>query len=233
MLRRNLLIYGARRDRRAVRRHQADRPRSSPGSGSSELMRRQLLPPSSCSSCSPCSPASRTRSSSPASRRSRSRARRTARSSSATAQVVGSRLIGQPFAGRRRRPFRPERRPSAAGDGYDAMRELRPPTSGRRTPTSSTAVRRARGGVPRRRTGSAGADVPVDAVTASGSGSTRTSRSRTRACRRPASPRARGLPLADVLALVASTPTAAALGFLGEPGVNVLELNLALDATGS
>jgi len=73
--------------------------------------------------------------------------------------------------------------------------------------------------------------VPVDAVTASASGldpQISVANARIQAARVA---RARGLSLADVLALVAEHTDRRALGFLGEPGVNVLELDLALDGS--
>ena len=72
--------------------------------------------------------------------------------------------------------------------------------------------------------------MPVDAVTASGSGLDPHISRRERPPAGAAGRRApAGSPLAEVLALVDEHTDGRALGFLGEPGVNVLELNLALD----
>jgi K+-transporting ATPase ATPase C chain len=76
----------------------------------------------------------------------------------------------------------------------------------------------------------AGTPVPVEAVTSSGSGldpHISPADARIQAARVG---RARNLPLTTVLALVKEHTDGRTLGFLGEPGVNVLELNLALDA---
>ena len=139
-------------------------------------------------------------------------------------QVVGSRLVGQAFAGARY--FHP--RPSDAGEGYDAMASA----ASNLGPTNPELVRqvRARRAAYRRDNGlRPGQQVPVDAVTASGSGldpHISVANARLQATRVA---RARGLALDDVLALVASHTDGRSLGFLGEPGVNVLDLNLALD----
>jgi potassium-transporting ATPase KdpC subunit len=139
-------------------------------------------------------------------------------------RVVGSRLVGQAFAGARY--FHP--RPSAAGEGYDAMASA----ASNLGPTNPELVRqvRARRVAYRRDNGlRPGQQVPVDAVTASGSGldpHISVANARLQATRVA---RARGLALDDVLALVASHTDGRSLGFLGEAGVNVLELNLALD----
>jgi K+-transporting ATPase ATPase C chain len=139
-------------------------------------------------------------------------------------RVVGSRLIGQAFAGARY--FHP--RPSAAGAGYDAMAS----SASNLGPTNEDLIRAVR---ERRATYRRENDlrpvqqIPIDAVTASGSGldpDISVANARLQAARVA---RARGLDLDDVLALIAEHTDGRSLGFLGEPGVNVLELNLALD----
>jgi K+-transporting ATPase ATPase C chain len=138
--------------------------------------------------------------------------------------VVGSSLIGQAFSGARY--FQP--RPSAAGSGYNAAASgasnLGPtnPKLLAEVRERVAAYRRANG-VP------AGEKVPVDAVTASASGLDPEISPTNARLQAPRVARARGLPLAQVLALVKAHTDARSLGFLGEPGVNVLELNLALD----
>ena len=138
--------------------------------------------------------------------------------------VVGSRLIGQAFSGRRY--FQP--RPSAAGTGYDGA------TSGASNLGPSNPVIlanvRARIAAYRRMNGlAASTKVPVDAVTASGSGLDPEISPANARLQAPRVASARGLPLAQMLALVRKHNDGRSLGFLGEPGVNVLELNLALD----
>ena len=138
--------------------------------------------------------------------------------------VVGSRLIGQAFSDPRY--FHP--RPSAAGDGYDAMASA-PSNLG---PTNEELLSAARQrGAEYREENRLGADarVPIDAVTASASGldpHISPANARLQASRVA---RARGLALDEVLALVREFTDGRSLGFLGEPGVNVLELNMALD----
>lgn len=143
-------------------------------------------------------------------------------------RVIGSRLIAQDFEGDRRY-FQP--RPSATG--YDPagtyfnnvgpnQRELRDQLR----ESLRAYLRRERPTSP----GLAPDDVPVDAVTGSGSGvDPHISEANARIQARRVA-RARRLPLSRVLELVVQDTDGRALGVLGEPGVNVLELNLALDA---
>jgi K+-transporting ATPase ATPase C chain len=138
--------------------------------------------------------------------------------------VVGSRLLGQAFSGPRY--FEP--RPSAAGAGYDGT------ASGASNlgPTNPVLLRSVRERVAayRRFNGlAASAAVPVDAVTASASGLDSEISPANARLQAPRVARARALPLARVLALVHESTHGRSLGFLGEPGVNVLELNMALD----
>ena len=135
-------------------------------------------------------------------------------------RVVGSRLIGQGFEAPRY--FRP--RPSAAGDGYDAMSSA----ASNLGPTNDDLIAAVheRRAVYERANGSS---APVDAVTSSGSGlDPHISPANARA-QAPRVARARRLELELVLRLVEEHTDGRSLGFLGEPGVNVLELNLALD----
>jgi K+-transporting ATPase ATPase C chain len=138
--------------------------------------------------------------------------------------VVGSRLIGQAFQGQEY--FHP--RPSAAGDGYDAMASSAS-NLGPSNPDLLASVRE-RARAYRRENGlPAGAAVPVEAVTSSGSGldpHISLENARLQAARVAA---ARGLPRARVLELIEQHTDGRSFGFLGAPGVNVLELNLTLD----
>ena len=138
--------------------------------------------------------------------------------------VVGSTLIGQRFDGPRW--FHP--RPSAAGDGYDAMAS----SASNLGPTNPALLRdvRSRAAGYRRENGlAANADIPPDVVTSSGSGLDPDISVTNARIQAPRVARARGLSLATVLELVAAHTDGRSLGFLGDPGVNVVELNLALD----
>ena len=139
--------------------------------------------------------------------------------------VVGSRLIGQGFA--EPQYFQP--RPSAAGDGYDGASS----SASNLGPTNqdlldSIAERIA---AYRELNGLSIDDaVPVDAVTASGSGLDPHISPENAEIQARRVAEERGIELDRVLELVDEHTAGRSLGILGEPGVNVLELNLALDA---
>jgi K+-transporting ATPase ATPase C chain len=139
--------------------------------------------------------------------------------------VVGSELIGQTFAA----PQYFHSRPSAAGAGYDGTSSSGS-NLGPKSPDLLAAVQE-RADAYRTENGlAADAEVPVDAVTASASGldpHISVANARIQARRVAAT---RGLDLDEVLAMVHDHTDGRDLGVLGEPGVNVLELNLALDA---
>ena len=137
-------------------------------------------------------------------------------------RVVGSALIGQPFAGATY--LHP--RPSAAGDGYDAaassgsnMGPLNPDLAAR-VAESAQAIRAEDGpGI-----------IPADAVTASGSGldpDVSPAYARLQAARIA---RARGVSVQQVQSIIDERTEGAFLGFIGQPHVNVLMTNRALDA---
>src|SRR5579872_4251026 len=139
-------------------------------------------------------------------------------------KLVGSRLIGQPFTA----PGYFWSRPSAAGAaGYDAT------ASGGSNlgPTNKTLIDRVDASVARLQTTNPGTPVPVDLVTTSGSGLDPDISPAAADFQIPRIARARHMSAADLRAIVAKHTTPRQFGILGEPRVNVLELNLDLDAT--
>jgi K+-transporting ATPase ATPase C chain len=140
--------------------------------------------------------------------------------------IIGSGLLAQAFSGPQY--FHP--RPSAAGDvGYDGA------SSGGSNlgPLSRKLSDQVKGRVDKYRTENnlpAATLVPVDAVTASGSGLDPHIGLRNAEMQAPRVAQARKLSGDKVKKLIQDATEGPDLGFLGEPGVNVLRLNLALDA---
>jgi len=139
--------------------------------------------------------------------------------------IRGSRLLGQGFTAEKY--FHP--RPSSAGNGYDAVNS----GGSNLGPTSQKLNDAIKDRIATYRTenGLKESDpVPADAVTASGSGLDPHISLRNAELQIPRVAKARGLEADKIRALVKQYTVSADLGILGEPGVNVLQLNLALDA---
>jgi len=142
-------------------------------------------------------------------------------------EVVGSSLIGQQFSAPEY--FHP--RPSAAGAGYDGTASSGSnlgPTNPDYLATVADRIEEYR----RTNRLSPEVDVPADAVQASGSGLDPQISIANARLQAPRVALERNLDLDDVLDLVDHHTQARPLGILGDPGVNVLELNLALDRAG-
>ncbi len=136
---------------------------------------------------------------------------------------VGSRIIGQAFTG----PGYFHSRPSAAGTGYDST------ASGGSNlgPTNKMLIDRVNADVKRLQAENPSVPVPVDLVTTSASGLDPDISPAAAKFQVPRIVRERKITTEDVEALVARHTAGRQFGFLGEPRVHVLELNLDLDAT--
>jgi potassium-transporting ATPase KdpC subunit len=136
-------------------------------------------------------------------------------------QVIGSELLAQSFTSDRY--FHP--RPSAAGNGYD------PTSSGGSNLAQSNAklVQRIQGDIDKLSAENPGHPVPIDAVTTSGSGLDPDITPDNAYFQAPRIAKTRGLTEQQIRDLISSHIASRTFGLLGEPRINVLELNLALD----
>jgi len=136
-------------------------------------------------------------------------------------KVIGSSIIGQAFAG----PQYFHSRPSAAGNGYDAANS----GGSNLGPTNRKLLDRVKGDVTAAQAENHGAPVPIDMVTTSASGFDPHITPANAEFQLPRIARARGISVEQLQAVVSKHTEWRQFRILGEPRVNVLELNLDLD----
>jgi potassium-transporting ATPase KdpC subunit len=137
--------------------------------------------------------------------------------------VIGSRIIGQPFAA----PGYFHSRPSAAGPvGYDAGSSA----ASNLGPTNKALIDRVKADLEKLRAEKPGKPVPIDLVTTSASGLDPHISPAAAEFQVPRVARERGLAEAQIRQVIMAHTEGRQFGFLGEPRVNVLELNMDLDS---
>ncbi|PXA94788.1 potassium-transporting ATPase subunit C [Caulobacter sp. D4A] len=137
-------------------------------------------------------------------------------------QVVGSELIGQVFA----KAEYLHGRPSAAGNGYDASAS----SGSNMGPLNDKLIEREKTDAAALRAEFHGAAIPADAVTTSGSGLDPDISPAYARLQAPRIAAARNAPRGEVLGMIEAAVKPPLLGFIGQPRVNVLDVNRALDA---
>ncbi|MDO8979677.1 MAG: K(+)-transporting ATPase subunit C [Afipia sp.] len=152
-------------------------------------------------------------------------------------KVIGSALIGQQFTEAKYFQGRPSA--TTGPDPQDSSKTTAAPYNASNSmgsnlgPTSKVLAERLASGVEALKKENSSAAVPVDLVTTSGSGLDPDISPEAALFQVPRVAKARGLPEARLRSLVDGMVATRSLGFLGEPRVNVLQLNLAMDKMGS